>query len=478
MLTYTLDKNSKTPIYEQLYAAIKEDVLSGKLKSGEKLPSKRSLRDHLGISIITIEAAYGQLADEGYIMSSPKKGYFVLDIPGRIKKAQKPSESYGAQTGVLKKEAGTASPKLLADFASISADAELFPFATWAKLLRRVISESPDRLLEKTDGCGAAALRKAIAAHLSDFRGMNVSAENIIIGAGTEYLYSLLIQLLGRDRIYCIEDPCYSTIEKVYVLNGACCVHARMDGHGIIPDELSEKQADIVHVSPAHHYPTGISMPASRRYELLKWVSETDGRFIIEDDYDSEFRFSGKPVPTLYSMGGSSVIYMNTFTGTLSPTIRISYMVLPDRLMEIFKKRLGFYSCTVSNFEQYTLAAFISEGYFEKHLNRARHAYAKRREALTNAVKAGPLGKYAEIYEKSPGLHFIIRFKTDLEDEALSALFLKNGIRIYPVSGFCFSENPGYRHCFILSYTNIKPFEAEAVFERMASLLTLTKENK
>ena len=455
MLTYTLRKNDKKPLYEQLYTAIKADILNGQLKPGEKLPSKRSLKDHLCSSIITIEAAYAQLADEGYIVSEPKIGYFVQNIA-------KPAGHTDVKLPIIIKEHEKAvqpeAPMVFADFTSNRADTELFPFSIWARLLRRIISENPDGLLEKSEGCGIYSLRAAIAGHLSGFRGMSVSPDNIIIGAGTEYLYGLLIQLLGHDRIYCVEDPGYSTIERIYTLNGASCVHAGMDEQGIIPSVLSEKKADIVHISPTHQFPTGITMPVARRYELLGWAKEAEGRYIIEDDYDSEFRLGGKVLPPLFGMdGGDRVIYMNTFTKTLCSTIRISYMILPDDLAERYHKELGFYSCTVPNFEQYTLAAFISEGYFEKHINRSRLKYLKKREALIQGVKSSPLSSLVEINENDSGLHFIIKIKTELGDDELCTALLEKGIRIDPVSKYCTNDKERFLHSFIMSYSDISP---------------------
>ena len=454
MLTYTLKKNDKKPLYEQLYAAIKADILKGVLHPGERLPSKRSLKDHLGISIITIETAYNQLIDEGYITSEPKRGFFVQNIimPGGFAKA--PSKVSAPAVKAVSPDAG----KPIVDFSSNRADTELFPFSIWTRLMRRVITENPDVLLEKAPGCGIYPLRQAIADHLLGFRGMHVSPENIVVGAGTEYLYGLLIQLLGHDRTYCLEDPGYSTIDKVYSLNGAGCVFARMDECGIIPSELTRNSADIVHISPTHQFPTGVTMPVARRCELLNWAKEAEGRYIIEDDYDSEFRLTGKPLPSLFGLeNGEKVIYMNTFTKTLCSTIRISYMVLPDLLMEKFRQMLGFYSCTVSNFEQYTLAAFISEGYFEKHINRSRLKYAKKREALLRAIRKSPFGSLITINENDTGLHFIIKVETALSDETLSELLLKKGIRLEPVSRYCRNDKQRFLHSFICSYSDTDP---------------------
>lgn len=253
-------------------------------------------------------------------------------------------------------------------------------------------------------------LREAIANHLMEFRGMEVDAENIIIGAGTEYLYSIIVQLLGRDSVIAVEDPGYRKIGKVYESNGVECLHLPIDNSGIQTKALLGKKIDAVHISPSHHFPTGRVMPVSRRQHLIHWAIENNG-FIIEDDYDSEFRFSGRPIPTMVGMDKERVIYMNTFSKTLAPSIRIAYMVLPDRLMEKFHTKLNFYSGTVSSFEQYTLANFIAGGYYERHINRMRNYYRDYRNKIINAIKQSALYPKVTIEEENAGLHFILGIK-------------------------------------------------------------------
>ena len=267
-------------------------------------------------------------------------------------------------------------PHYFADFISNRTNHENFPFSVWAKLVREMVSGESATLLQPPPVGGIPELRKAIADHLYAFRGIGVSPEQIIIGAGTEYLYGLLIQLFGNTAIYAIEDPGYAKISKIYESHGVRVRHIPMDENGIRTEVLEASASDILHLSPSHHYPTGIVTSISRRYELLGWASKSEKRYIIEDDYDSEFRLLGRPIPALQSIDVmDKVIYMNTFSKSLSSTIRISYMVLPEKLLKMFYAKLGFYSCTVSNFEQYTLARFISGGYFEKHINRMRNYY-------------------------------------------------------------------------------------------------------
>ena len=237
-------------------------------------------------------------------------------------------------------------------------------------MIRETISEKENELLEVSPCGGVRELREAIAKHLQSFRGMSINPDQIIVGAGTEYLYGLLIKLLGKDKIYCIENPGYKKLKQIYEDNDVECRIANMDDKGILVDELKALNADVAHISPTHHFPTGITMPINRRYEVLAWANEKDGRYIIEDDYDSEFRINGKPIPPLQNIDVcGKVIYMNTFSKSLTSTIRISYMVLPEALANEFYRRLSFYSCTVSTFEQYALARFINEGYFPPSAN-------------------------------------------------------------------------------------------------------------
>lgn len=400
MLTYTLDKQAGLSLYEQLYRRVKADILSGRLTAGEKLPSKRALAAHLEVSVITVKNAYEQLMAEGYLTGVEKKGYFVsavlpspAAVPASPEQPPPPRE-----------------PAWFLDLATNSIAAEDFPFTVWARLMRQTILEQGTGLLRSTPPQGAWALRQAIAAHLRQFRAMEVTAEQIIVGAGTEVLYNLLVQLLGRDRLYGVEDPGYGKIAHIYRAAGAEVTALPLDEAGVSAEALRRSDADVVHISPSHHYPTGLVMPIARRQELLRWAQEVPARVILEDDYDSEFRFVGRPIPTLFSIdGGEQVVYLNTFSKTIAPSIRISFMVLPRRLLADFRQKLGFYACTVSAFEQYTLARFLAGGWYEKHLSRMRKHYRQKRDAVIAAVHQSPLAPYAAITEEDAGLHFLLR---------------------------------------------------------------------
>lgn len=463
MLTYSFENIGKQSIYEYLYKCIKQDIIEGKLVAGERLPSKRTLAVNLGISTITVENSYGQLMSEGYIYSLPKKGYYVSDLSGvtRIKpvKYEIPREKENNE------------PKYDMDLSSNRTDPDSFPFATWAKLMRRVITDKQEDLMKISPSEGTWELRAAIAMHLASFRDMQVEPEQIIIGAGTEYMYGMLIQLLGRDKTYCVEDPGYSKIARIYSSNNVKYCYAGMDKEGICPDKIRECDADIVHISPTHHFPTGITMPVSRRFELLAWANEKDDRYIIEDDYDSEFRMTGKTIPTMKSIDISEkVIYMNTFSRTLTPTIRISYMVLPPHLAAVYRERLSFYSCTVSNFEQYTLAEFIQDGYFEKHLNRMRLFYSRQREAVLSVLKSGSCKCVGSVREADSGLHFILELNTKLSDDAVKKQLDSCGIHINALSEYYHDKANSISHQFVISYSNLKIDKFKDAMKKISKL--------
>ena len=463
MLTYSFENIGKQSIYEYLYKCIKQDIIEGKLVAGERLPSKRTLAVNLGISTITVENSYGQLMSEGYIYSLPKKGYYVSDLSGvtRIKpvKYEIPREKENNE------------PKYDMDLSSNRTDPDSFPFATWAKLMRRVITDKQEDLMKISPSEGTWELRAAIAMHLASFRDMQVEPEQIIIGAGTEYMYGMLIQLLGRDKTYCVEDPGYSKIARIYSSNNVKYCYAGMDKEGICPDKIRECDADIVHISPTHHFPTGITMPVSRRFELLAWANEKDDRYIIEDDYDSEFRMTGKTIPTMKSIDISEkVIYMNTFSRTLTPTIRISYMVLPPHLAAVYRERLSFYSCTVSNFEQYTLAEFIQDGYFEKHLNRMRLFYSRQREAVLSVLKSGSCKCVGSVREADSGLHFILELNTKLSDDVVKKQLDSCGIHINALSEYYHDKANSISHQFVISYSNLKIDKFKDAMKKISKL--------
>lgn len=464
MLTYSFSDIGSDSLYEHLYKCIKKDIITGVLKADTKLPSKRSFAKNLALSNITIENAYSQLMAEGYIYSINKKGYYVAKINNQL---VKPKDNQ-----VINESNIDNKNKYFADFLSNSINKEDFPFNTWVKIMKDVSASNKQELLTPCNSQGIYELRSAIKNYLSEFRGINISCEQIIIGAGTEYLYSLLIQLLGRNNIFAIEDPGYNKISKIYKCNDVKCRHIPLDECGININKLEDSMADIVHISPSHHYPTGKVMPISRRYELLSWASKKDNRYILEDDYDCEFRLQGKPIPALQSIDCmDKVIYLNTFTKSLSPTIRISYMVLPKPLINKFNSKLNFYSCTVSNFEQYTLAKFINDGYFEKHINKMRNIYKCKRDLILNYVKTCNVKDYLTIKEEDAGLHFLLYVKTKLTDKELIKKAQEKRIQISCLSNYYYNKENAINNVIVINYSSLEKDKINEAVKRLLSIL-------
>lgn len=449
MLTYSFTDIGSDSLYIHLYNCIKKDILDGTLTPNTKLPSKRSFAKNLGISTITVENAYAQLKSEGYIYSLPKRGFFVKEImkPALLSPAAPLPKAQATE----KKEC------YQIDFVNNKTTPDNFPFSIWAKLIRETISEKSEELMISPPCGGIMELRAAICHHLKGFRNMDVSPEQVIIGAGTEYLYGLLIKLLGFQKEYAIENPGYQKLAKIYDSYQVKYHAIPLDENGMDVSALEDSHAHIAHITPSHHYPTGIVTSVSRRYELLAWASKHPGRYIIEDDYDSEFRLSGQPIPTLQSIDHSEkVIYINTFAKSLSSTVRLSYMVLPKHLFEMYNRQLSFYSCTVSNFEQYTLARFLADGYFEKHINRMRTHYKGIRDTLLDTIKKSPFSSRIRILEEDAGLHFLMQIDTDQTDRELLQTAAKHGVHLSCLSQYYFepvAQMP--KHTLILNYSGL-----------------------
>lgn len=471
MLTYSFDDRGKDTLYEYLYKQIKNDINSHKLSPQEKLPSKRALAKHLDISTITVENAYSQLVAEGYIYSVPKSGFYVSEISMAINSVETiPNQETIENINIMKLKDNAAD--YFMDFVNNSIVAENFPFSTWNKLLRETMSEDRNDLMVKAPSIGINQLRLAIKNYLYQFRGMAVEPEQIVVGAGTEYLYGLIIQLLGFDKIYGVEEPGYQKISRIYGANKVTCVHISLDDNGIDMEELEKSHADVLHISPSHHFPTGIITPISRRHELLSWAAQSNDRFIIEDDYDSEFRLLGKPIPALHSIDGSEkVIYINTFSKSLTSTIRISYMVLPKTLMERYNKELSFYACTVSNFEQYTLAEFIQQGYLEKHINRMRNHYRSIRDNILANIKSKMEDKKSIIMEEDAGLHFLLKVDTELSDKELINRASKNGIHVSCLSQYYYDQSKAIDHTLIINYSGVNSDNISEAIDRLYNCL-------
>ena len=474
MITVDFSEHSDIGLCEQLYRTIKSQITTAALKADSKLPSKRALASHLGVSIITVQNAYARLISEGYIYSIEKKGFFVTDFSDFSFKRQNTSSSPLPLTQFPEQQDDRHTPSWFTDFTSNSTNAQKFPFTLWSHTLRQVLNSQDEKLLQRGDIKGAFELRAAISKYLFAFRNMQVLPEQIIIGAGTEAVYSMLVQYFGRTAVYGVENPGYKKAKAIFDLNGAECIPIEIDSQGINPETLRKEKVQIIHLSPNHHFPTGTVVPIRRRMELLAWANEKKERYIIEDDYDSEFRFNGKPLPTLQSADSQSkVFYVNTFTKTLAPSFRISYLVLPPELVNDFEKKLGAYSCQVSVFEQLTLARFISEGLYEKHINKMKNYYRTLRNNFINEFQKSPAMPFCKITEQESGLHFLLTIKTKKSPQDIKAAMKQNGINVSLLSDYYYGAYSSRECTLVINYSALKKEKITETVERMCKSILL-----
>lgn len=550
MLTYDLSQRGDESLYEYLYLCIRADIENGSIPAGRRLPSKRALAKHLGVSLITVEGAYSQLVAEGYVRAEARRGYYACDLevrpthlgqrpdlsvpasqpadscslvhiakpaepnslaqtsgsagPGRLARAGCPAEpnllvhagwsaepnprthsdvpadfahavhlaepdqpDYAKQLGAAMHPSADSSDRapLIADFSTGSLPLGRFPFSSWAKTVREVLSrESEQSLLGDTCAQGALALRIQLAEYLHSFRGMQVRPEQIVVAAGSQVLDNLIVQLLGRGRGYAVETPGYSRLASIYRANDAKLAYVPLDDDGISMPHLRASGANVAHIMPSHQFPTGLVTSVARRYELLAWASERPGRYIVEDDYDCEFRLSGRPIPTLMSVDASScVIYTNTFAKSLGSSFRIAYMVLPLSLVDAYQEKLGFYSSTVSATEQLALARFISTGEYERHVARTRSYYRSLKNDLVDALRSCPVADRIQTEATEAGLHFLMRVDVPGSTEALLRAARARGVILSPLSAFC---APGqalasdYGGTYVMNFAGLAPNRA------------------
>lgn len=447
MLTYPLSKESGRSLYEQLYEGIRRDILSGRCRPTSGCPPSGRWPSIWRSALSPCRMPMSSWRRRA--TSTRRRSGATTSAPWSA-----PLQAAARQPAPLPPEPEQKTYFL--DLVTNSIDRAYFPFTVWARLMRETLLERDKALLQAAPYNGAEELRRAISDYLRQFRGMNVDSGQIIVGAGTEFLYSLLIQLLGREKCYAVEDPGYSKIAEIYRSHQVNLRQVGLDEKGLSTRLLRRQEADIVHLSPSHHYPTGIVMPIGRRQELLRWAEEQEGRWILEDDYDSEFRFVGRPIPTLFSIDEAQrVIYLNTFSKTIAPSIRISYMILPPRLMEVYREKLGFYACTVSGFEQYTLAKFMAQGRYEQHLSRMKARYRQKRDAVIAMLRSSPLADRVEIMEQDAGLHFLVRLDTRLPDAALRSRAAEQGVRLALLSDYYSVRSSAPQHIVVVNYSGI-----------------------
>lgn len=422
-----LQTDSDKCLYEQIYEHIREEIKRGKLRYGERLPSTRTLADSLQVSRNTVDFAYEQLLSEGYIEARERRGYFVCKLDRHLPESPAFVESI---RDVQREE----EKKYAYDFYPNGLDMSVFPFGVWKRINKNILTDSNTELFSLGDPQGDYDLRETIVRYLHASRGVNCTPDQVVVGAGNDYLLLLLEKLLGRHIRVAMENPSYKRAYRIFNSFAYHVETVKMDQNGMRADDLRTKDVSLAYVMPSHQYPTGITMPIGRRMELLKWAEGDDNRYLIEDDYDSEFRYKGKPIPSLQGVDKhGKVIYIGTFSKAIAPAIRISFMVLPPALLEKYKKDCGFYASTVSRIDQRILNEFIKDGYFERYLNKTRKLYREKHDLMLQKLK--PFQKKFQISGEESGLHMVLTCKDKkITEEELVQRAAEADVKVYPMS--------------------------------------------
>lgn len=434
-----LDLKSGKTLYEQIYEYIREEIRAGRLLANEKLPSARFLAQDLQVSRTTVDMAYGQLVAEGYVVARPKRGYYVsaLEDLYELKTLSFVGEKPGEGQPVELRKQQTDACRY--DFSPNVIDMSLFPYATWKKITRNILVDAKSHMFALGEPQGDAELRTTICRYLHGSRGVNCEPEQIVVGAGNDFLLLLLEKILGRHVHVAMENPTYVRAYKIFCSFAYPVSLVPVDEKGIRVDYLRKTDAQIAYVMPSHQYPTGVSMPIGRRMELLKWAAGQEGRYLIEDDYDSEFRYKGKPLPSLQASDTAGrVIYIGTFSKAIAPAIRISYMVLPYPLLERYRRECGFFSSSVSRIDQTILNEFIKDGYFERYLNKMRKHYRTKHDLLLNEIR--PLEKAFHVTGGNAGLHILLTDKKGRSEAVLEETARVQGVKTYRLGDFRLGE--------------------------------------
>lgn len=465
MLLIELNKETSIPLYEQIYIQIQTDISTGKLPVGMKLPSKRRLGEFLAVSQTTIELAYAQLVAEGFISSKPRKGFFVQAIEELA--YVEPVEPVTSITETLKQPITT-------DFSPGLIDTASFPFTQWRKYAKDVIDEASQPLLLLGHPHGDIELRQEIARYLYHSRGVDCTPEQIIVGSGTEQLMPLVIRILGKDAVYAIEDPGYPLTHHVFYHNHRDAVPIGVDEEGVDVKTLQDSDATVAYVTPSHQFPTGTILSAARRIALLNWASSSEMNYIIEDDYDSEFRYSGRPIPSLQGMDkGGNVIYLSTFSKSLMPSLRIAYMVLPPALLERYSEAFIHYSSTVPRLDQHILARFMADGHFSHHLNRMRKVYRQKLMLLTDVLNS--YAPYVSFTGDEAGMHIILTLHGSHCEKELLERARIDGILIYSLNGYR-TKAIGGEASFLIGFGGFSTAEIHVAVDKLMNVWNIKKD--
>ena len=438
-----LNETKRMPLYESVYRQLREEIGNGQRKPGEKLPSKRALAAALGISINTVETAYRQLESEGFIEARDRSGFYVLplsDLGPDMAPEPRPNRT-----------PPPAAPEI--DFAVGAVDEALFPITVWQRLTRA--SLNMPGILARGDSLGDPGLREEIARYLARARGVRCDPEQILLGPGTDALLRTLGSLLPESCTFVVENPAYHRAYAHFSRMGHRVIPAQMDDKGVMVEPLRRLDSAVVYTAPSHQYPLGFAMPMGRRTALLAWCAGGGFRYVVEDDYDSEFRYDARPLPSLQSIDRAErVIYLGTMSGVIAPSLRISYMILPPALLRRLRERRDPYSCNVPTLEQYTLQEFMRQGYFETHLTRMRVCYRNRRRELCELLR--PYEDRLRVIGARAGSYLLTRVENGMDEQRLCDAALRLGVRVWPISPYFMDAVPEpYRACVLLGYGNL-----------------------
>lgn len=428
-MTIRLRTDSDKCLYQQIYEHIRQEIREGKLLAGERLPSTRSLAEYLQVARSTVDYAYDQLLSEGYIEAKPYKGYFVCRLEGIFTMEQQEM----TEPEVVRPDSQEDGTQVQVDFSPYGIDMTGFPFGVWKRITKNILNDSNSELFAQGEPQGDYDLRMTISRYLHSSRGVNCCPEQIIVGAGNDYLLLLLEKILGRHVGIAMENPTYKRAYRIFQSFAYRIYTVDMDDKGMRADRLSGLPVRAAYVMPSHQYPTGAVMTIGRRAELLRWAEKEPDRYLIEDDYDSEFRYRGKPIPSLQSSDKrGKVIYIGTFSKAIAPAIRVSYMVLPESLLEVYRRDCSFYSCTVSRIDQRILNEFIRDGYFERHLNKMRMHYRAKHDLLLAELE--PFKKAFTISGEDAGLHLLLTARGAVTEAQLLSAATEAGVKVYGMS--------------------------------------------
>ncbi len=449
-LTLCLDPGADRPLYQQLYDSLAAQIKSGRLKRGDRLPGKRSLASQLAVAVNTVDTAYQMLVAEGYLEARAKSGFFVLEYTDVLPQTAAPRQEPPPPPAPA--------PKF--DLSTGAVDTALFPFRTWGRIQKELLYNGSG-LLSHGHRQGDPELRRELENYLRSYRGVVCSPEQVVVGAGVEYLLGLVATLL-HGSVAAVENPGYDRPRTILENNGIACRYVGIDNGGLDPAALESSGANLCYVTPSHHFPTGVTMPAGRRAQLLRWAAAQPGRYILEDDYDAEFRFDMRPIPSLQGMAGPDgpVVYLCTFSKSLAPSIRIACMVLPWPLLERYRRAFGSYASTVSRFEQQTLRLFLEEGYFPRHLARMRSAYKARMERLTAALEERFGRENIRLTGRHTGLHLLLTLPDGPGEERMTAAALREGVRLRGLSGYYMADRERCpENTVVLGYASLRDEE-------------------